>query len=271
VPDAPRILEECLQAMDGKRDLHQLLRRDPAEREELVVLLRLAADLGSLAPPPADPAVRLRIRNRMLAAAARRHHVRRWIPVVLAPRTLRRLAATGAIAAGLTLGGLTAAGASGSALPGDPLYAVKIGLENVQLTTTVDSAAHARLELRFADARLAEAQALFQRGRVQDGVQLIGRYDAAVAQFNLGIAARSFDDRAANELSRYLDERHARDAASLKALAGSVEGDPQVAAAVAQTQSRVDQAWRGSKASLRARSAQTQPSSRPAKSAGSEP
>lgn len=270
MPDTSRLLEACLQAMAGRQDLHQLLRRDPAERDELVTLLRLAADLGRLGPPSADPAVRLRVRNRMLAAAARRRRVRRWNPFALAPRPVRRMAAVGAIAAGLVLGGLTAAGASGSALPGDPLYAVKIGLEKAQLVTTVDSAAHARLELRSADARLAEARALFQRGRVQDGVRLVGQYDAALARFNVGVADRAIDDRAASELSRSLDERHAQDAASLRALAGSIGPDPQVKAAVAQTQSRVDQAWRGSKESLRSRTAQTQPGAPPAK-AGNEP
>jgi uncharacterized protein DUF5667 len=271
VPELSRRLEACLQGMAGRRDLHELLGRDPAERDELVPLLRLAADLESLAPPPADPALRLRIRNRMLAAAARHRRGRRWYPLARTPRAVGRLAAAAAIAAGLTAGGLTAAGASGSALPGDPLYAVKIGLEHAQLTSTLDAGARAQLELRFADARLAEAQALFQQRRVDDGVRLVGQYDAALAKFNLGIARRPIDERLVSQLSRFLDERSMRDAASLKALAGTVGGDPQLAAAVAQTQSRVDQAWRGSKESLRSRYAQTQPASRPAKPAGSEP
>src|SRR5256714_5062178 len=54
-------LEECLQAMGEKRNLQNVLRRYPAERDQLIELLRLSVDLGGVAPtsPPADPAVRV--------------------------------------------------------------------------------------------------------------------------------------------------------------------------------------------------------------------
>ena len=43
-------LEECLQAMSERRNLHDVLRRYPAERDQLIELLRLSVDLGGLAP-----------------------------------------------------------------------------------------------------------------------------------------------------------------------------------------------------------------------------
>jgi hypothetical protein len=261
VRDLTRPLQECLTALDEKNNLQDVLRRYPADRDELIALLRLSVDLGGLGAPPADPAFRLEARNRMLAAAALRRRARRWNPLAGLPRSVVRVAYAGALAVALMAGGLTAAGASGNSLPGDPLYGVKLNVERAQLATTFDSAARARLQLQFADVRLAEAQRLFAAGRVQDGVRGMGQYDTAVAQFNRSIATTALDTRAADDLSRLMDDREARADASLKELAGSLAagGDPEAAAAVARTQSHVDQALRGSKRDLRARSATGHP------------
>lgn len=270
--DLTRPLQACLKAMDERDNLQEVLRRYPADRDELIALLRVSVDLGGLSAPPADPAFRLQARNRMLAAAALRRRSRRWNPLAALPRPVVRLAYAGALAVALTVGGLTAALASGNSLPGDPLYAVKLGVERAQLATTFDSAARARLQLQFADVRLAEAQRLFAVGRVQDGVRGMNQYDTAVAQFNRSIATSALDTRAADDLSRLMDEREARADASLKELAGSLAagGDPEAAAAVARTQSHVDQALRGSKRDLRARGTASQPGDRPAKPAAGQ-
>jgi hypothetical protein len=82
------------------------------------------------------------------------------------------------------------------------------------------------------------------------------------------------DSRAADELSRALDDRAARADASLKELAGSLAagGDAEAAAVVARTQSHVEQAWSGSKRDLRARGTASQPgSSHQSKPTGEEP
>jgi hypothetical protein len=259
VRDLTRPLQECLTAMDDKDNLQEVLRRYPAQRDELIALLRLSVDLGSLEAPAADPAFRLRARNRMLAAAAHRRQARRWNPLAVLPRPVVRLAYAGALAAALLVGGLTAAAASSDSLPGDPLYGVKLGVERAQLATTFDSAARARLELQFAEIRLAEAKRLFAAGRVKDGVRGMAQYDTAITQFNRSIAGTTLDTRAVADLSRFLDDRAARDDASLKELAGSLAAsDPEAAAAVARTQSHVDQAWRGSKRDLQSRGSASQ-------------
>lgn len=253
-------LQECLAAMDDKHNLQDVLRRYPAERDELIGLLRLSVDLGALDAPAADPAFRLRARNRMLAAAADRRQARRWNPLAALPRPVVRVAYAGALAAALLVGGFAAAAASASSLPGDPLYAVKLGVERAQLATTFDSAARARLEMQFADARLAEAQRLFAAGRVKEGVRGMAQYDTAVTQFNRSIAASALDTRAVDDLSRVMDDRAARADASLKELAGTLAagGDTEAAAAVARTQSHVDLAWRGSKRELQSRGSASQ-------------
>jgi Domain of unknown function (DUF5667) len=270
VRDLTGPLQECLTAMDDKHNLQEVLRRYPAERDELIALLRLSVDLGALEAPAADPAFRLRARNRMLAAAAHRRQARRWNPLAVLPRPVVRVAYAGALAAVLLVGGLTAAAASDNSLPGDPLYRVKLGVERARLATTLDSAARARLELQFADVRLAEAQRLFAAGRVQEGVRGVAQYDTAVTQFNRSIAASSLDTRAVDDLSRVMDDRSARADASLKQLAGSLAagGDAEAAAAVARTQSHVDQAWSGSKRDLRSRGTASQPGEHQTKPAG---
>jgi len=273
VPDLTRPLQECLAAMDDKHNLQEVLRRYPADRDELIALLRLSVDLGSLEAPATDPAFRLRARNRMLAAAAHRRQVRRWNPLAVLPRPVVRVAYAGALAAALLVGGLTAAAASDNSLPGDPLYAVKVGVERARLATTFDSAARARLELQFADVRLSEAQRLFAAGRVQEGVRGMAQYDTAVTQFNRSIAGSALDSSAVDDLSRVLDDRAARADASLKELAGSLAagGDAEAAAAVARTQSHVEQAWRGSKRDLQSRGSASQQDGHQTKPAGGTP
>jgi uncharacterized protein DUF5667 len=259
VRDLTQPLQECLQAMGEKRNLQEVLRRYPAERDQLIDLLRLSVDLGSLAPsaPAADPAFRLRARNRMLAAAANRRRGLRWNPFGALPRPVARLAFAGAVAAALLVGGLTSAAASGNSLPGDPLYPVKLAVERAQLAVAFDPAARARLHAQFADVRLNEARRLIAAGRVQDGVRQVDQYDSAVAQFNQALAGGTFDDNAIAELRRFMNDHEASADASLQSLAGSLAagGDAQAAAAVTRTRSHADQTWKGSERDLQSRSA----------------
>src|SRR5207244_9825022 len=160
----------------------------------------------------------------MLATAADRHHRQRWNRRLALPRPVWRLGVAGACAAALMVASLTAAAASGSSLPGDPLYAIKLGVERAQLATTFDTGARARLQLHFADVRLDEAQRLFALGRAQDGIRVIDQYDSAVTQFNLSIAASALDLRTVDDLSRLTTDREGRADASLNDLAGDRKG-----------------------------------------------
>jgi Domain of unknown function (DUF5667) len=257
VRDLTQPLEECLQAMGEKRNLQEVLRGYPAERDQLIELLRLSVDLGGLAPssPAADPAFRLRARNRMLAAAAQRRRARRWNPFGALPRPAARLAFAGALAAAVLVGGLTSAAASGNSLPGDPFYSIKLGVERAQLAITLDAVARARLHAQFAEVRLSEAKRLIAAGRVQDGVSQVNQYDSAVAQFNSTLAGTTVDDGAIADLRSFMKDHEASADASLQSLAGSLEagGQTQAAAAVVRTQSHADQTWKGSERDLQAR------------------
>jgi len=258
VPDLSNALQECLVALDDQDGLQNVLRRYPNDRDELISLLQLAIDVSALGGEQADPALRLRARNAMLAEAAHRRERRRWNPFAFVPRPA---IAAGAAGLALVAGGLTAAAASNSSLPGDPLYGVKLTIENAQLAATFSPAERAQLQLHFADVRLDEAQRLFAAGRVQDGVRLVGQYDAEVAQFKQSIGATSLNNEDVKELSRLVDDRQSRADARLKELAGSLaaSGDSQAAAAIAQSESRIDAELRGSRQDLQAHSPENSP------------
>ena len=272
VRDLSRALAECLEAVEAKRNLLEHLRRYPADRDELIGMLRLSLELNSLGAPAADPAFRLRARNRMLALAAQRRQEHQRRPFSLIPRPVARLAVAGAFAVALIAGGLTAAAASNTSLPGDPLYGVKLAAERVQLTLTFDSASRARLQLHFADVRLDEAQRLFALGRKQEAVRLVAQYDSAVAQFNHSVASTTLDTRAVDDLSRLVEDRQLHEDERLNALARSLnaQGDTEAAAIVTQTRGHVDEAFKGSKRDLQAQSHEND-NANPAASHASKP
>ncbi len=57
--------------------------------------------------------------------------------------------------------------AADQAVPGEPLYAVDVAVEQLRLALTTDPAAEAELHLRYAQERLAEIQALAQSGNTE--------------------------------------------------------------------------------------------------------
>jgi ABC-type amino acid transport substrate-binding protein len=254
VPDLSLALEECLQAVKEKRNLQDILRRYPHDREELVSLLRLSVELNALGAPAADPAFRLRARNGMLAVAAQRRHEQQRRAFNWLPRRVVRVALAGAAALVPVAAGFTVAAASNSSIPGDPLYGAKLGVERVELAVTLNPAARARLQLQFADTRLQEAQQLYARGRSKDAIALVNQYDVAVSKFQTSLGSVAFDDGAINDLSLYVQQRQQHADESLDQLAGSfkAQGDSNSAAIVAQAQSHVDQAFRGSSSDLQA-------------------
>lgn len=156
----------------------------PAEQGRL---LALANGLGELPKPELDPDVKVVQRARLVAAmeamfaegsAARgptvpeqrssRRGAHRASP-------LRRLRPRSRWSKGLAAGGLTVgvaagafggvAAASSDALPGDSLYGLKRGMEDLKLGMADDDADRGALYLDQASTRLNEARRLMERGR----------------------------------------------------------------------------------------------------------
>ncbi|MGN6332473.1 MAG: DUF5667 domain-containing protein [Motilibacteraceae bacterium] len=137
------------------------------------------------------PAPTVESRGRAGTADVRRRPVRRG---------RRRLVA--GTAAGLLAVGVGGAWASTGALPGDPLYPVKRGLEQVQLDLATSDAGRGQRHLAQADHRLAEIEALLAgeraddpatAGQVVDGLTELRAADAAGGRLLLADFDRTGD------------------------------------------------------------------------------
>ncbi|MGW7368023.1 DUF5667 domain-containing protein [Streptomyces sp. NPDC054841] len=163
------------------------LPEDSAEPAEHGRLLALANGLGELPKPQLDPEVKVVQRAQLVAAmeamlAEGGASSGRTVP---GQRTsgrgahraspLRKLRPRSRWSKGLAAGGLTVgvaagalsgvAGASADALPGDSLYGLKRGMEDIKLGMADDDADRGELYLDQASTRLNEARRLMERGR----------------------------------------------------------------------------------------------------------
>ncbi|URM90235.1 DUF5667 domain-containing protein [Streptomyces sp. MRC013] len=163
-----------------------------AEPSELGRLLTLANGLGELPKPTMDPEVKAVQRARLVAAMEATSQEGAATggasadPTVPEQRTpngrgahrtaaLRRLRPRTRWTKGLAAGGLTVgvaagalggvAAASSDALPGDSLYGLKRGMEDLKLGLADDDADRGEIHLAHASTRLSEARRLLERGR----------------------------------------------------------------------------------------------------------
>ena len=160
---------------------------DPELMAELAPLLEVVGMLRASAPPAPEPSpiARAAARNRFLIAV---HH--RRLRASLPARVLHRLQDLWASRYHWLYGGFWPAArrwapamigvllaivlssrayyASADSLPGDALYPVKRVAEQVQLLTTLNADAKARLRAQFNDRRLSETQQLLEGSRVEE-------------------------------------------------------------------------------------------------------
>ncbi|MEZ3182602.1 hypothetical protein KYY02_29260 [Streptomyces pimonensis] len=162
-----------------------------AVESERARLLALTSGLGALPKPELDPEVKVVQRAQLVAAfeamlqegTAAGEATDRAVPGQRSRRAggahratpLGRLRPRSRLARGLTAGGLTvgvAAGALGGvavassdALPGDSLYGVKRGIEDVKLGLADGNDERGRVYLDHASTRLGEARRLMERDR----------------------------------------------------------------------------------------------------------
>ncbi|MFF0437410.1 DUF5667 domain-containing protein [Streptomyces sp. NPDC004327] len=162
----------------------------PAEPAEQGRLLALANGLGELPRPQMDPEVKVVQRAQLVAAmeAMLAEGSASAGPMVPEQRTsgkgahraspLRKLRPRSRWTKGLAAGGLTVgvaagafsgvAAASSDALPGDSLYGLKRGMEDIKLGMADDDADRGGIYLDQASTRLSEARRLMERGRSGD-------------------------------------------------------------------------------------------------------
>ncbi|MFJ3091375.1 DUF5667 domain-containing protein [Streptomyces sp. NPDC086838] len=161
---------------------------DPAEQADQGPLLALANGLGELPKPVLDPEVKV-VQRAQLVAAMETMFAQGGAsadPTVPGQRSrgshraspLRKLRPRSRWTKGLAAGGLTVgvaagafggvAAASSDALPGDSLYGLKRGMEDIHLGLTRDDTDRGEIYLDQASTRLSEARRLMERARSGD-------------------------------------------------------------------------------------------------------
>ncbi|WP_406474869.1 DUF5667 domain-containing protein [Streptomyces sp. NBC_01615] len=163
-----------------------------SEQTEQGLLLALATGLGELPKPELDPEVKIVQRAQLVAAmeamllegtAAGGEGSDRSVPEQRSHRAkgahrasgLGKLRPRSRLSKGLAAGGLTVgvaagafggvAAASSDALPGDSLYGLKRGMEDIKLDLAHSDSDRGELYLDQASTRLSEARRLMERGR----------------------------------------------------------------------------------------------------------
>ncbi|MFE3662258.1 DUF5667 domain-containing protein [Streptomyces sp. NPDC059164] len=158
---------------------------EPADQADRGPLLALANGLGELPKPQLDPEVKVVQRAQLVAAmeamfAEGGASTGPTVPVQRGKGAhraspLRKLRPRSRWAKGLTAGGLTVgvaagafggvAAASSDALPGDSLYGLKRGMEDLSLGMAKGDTDRGEAYLDQASTRLSEARRLMERGR----------------------------------------------------------------------------------------------------------
>jgi Domain of unknown function (DUF5667)/Domain of unknown function (DUF5666) len=153
---------ECLSALDQGEAIDQILARYPDDAAKLRPLLITAQSMPALRMEPSE-AVKLKSREAFLGqAVALRQNKRRTIGFV--PRLVTALAAVVMIMAVVSAG---AVAASGSALPGDPLYGLKRTVENARLALSPDDSSRGALAAQFDQTRVDEVKILVDDKRAE--------------------------------------------------------------------------------------------------------
>ncbi|HKZ54806.1 MAG TPA: CARDB domain-containing protein [Anaerolineales bacterium] len=175
-----QVFDECLSRIQaGEATLEECLSAYPELADRLAPLLETASDLHAHLSPegPTRQFVAtsgIRLANRLQVEAKRERLGREQAERRPQPRRQRLgLRPIYALASALVVllicvSGAGVFSASAGALPGDPLYGVKRGVEEVRLVLSLSDQGDAELLTQFAARRLSEAQGLLQGGRQED-------------------------------------------------------------------------------------------------------
>lgn len=154
-------LIECLDALARGESVERILARYPQEAAQLRPLLNTAAGLPALRMEPSE-AAKLQSRQKFMAQADLLRRTTSRKPLGFLPRLAASFVAVALVAAALGTG---AVAASGSALPGDPLYGLKRTVEDVRLQSASSPAQRQGLQREFEQRRVDEANKLLDAGR----------------------------------------------------------------------------------------------------------
>ena len=168
------ILDECIEnLLSGQKTVEQCLLQYPEQSNELEPLLRTAVIMQKAVDVKPSAEFRAKARYQMqlkMAQSPARVPVR--------PRLLPRWAlAAGVAMMVFVLGGSTVILSAG-VMPGNPLYAVKLGYENVQLALAGSPEKKAELYMNLADLRVNEISWMAANNKTQDMADAANRLDS---------------------------------------------------------------------------------------------
>ena len=215
------ILANCIEEVrSGKSTVEDCIKRYPALGKELRAMLEIAV---SIKPEETSPSAEFKARARLHlfdaekqpSAVKTTNHFRSWFALTPVKVTASVLLVVLIFAA---VGGGTVYAAQ-SSTPGDILYPVKTGAENIQLTFTTSPVAKARLYLQLAQKRINEMarQAKLNRNiNPQSAETVTNLFDKALAELNIASNAQAIN----NTLS-YLSVASLNEELELKQVVGS--------------------------------------------------
>jgi hypothetical protein len=215
------ILVQCIEDIKaGRSSIEDCLDRYPSMREQLEPLLRIALEIRE--PPDVKPSPVFKVKARvwLMDQIHGKQAVTKWPwfryndQVKPIPYRRRFSMASVILVIVLTLsaiGGGTAYAAQDS-LPGDALYPVKLGTEQMRMMLPGDDVVKAERALSFAERRMGEIEALAEKGRPQDLDLAVEKYGYAMNMTqtrieragNRGLATGNITARVAEATTRHL-------------------------------------------------------------------
>ena len=184
------ILDQCIEDIKaGRSSVEDCLAKYPSMRKQLEPLLRIA--LGIQEPPDVKPSAAFKVRARVQLieqihakqAVTKQpwvRYIKQLKPIPYKGRFNMISIIMAIVLAVSALGGGTVY-ASQDSLPGDALYPVKTGTEQVRLVLTPGDAAKVDLQLTFASSRLEEMTGLVEKGKPEKISIAVNGYERAIA------------------------------------------------------------------------------------------
>jgi len=241
----PELLAACLSDVEtGRLGPEQCVAAHPAEAEGLQQLLEIARAIPAAPPVVPDSAFRLRARVALVEAmaAGSEPRVPFFTPWWAGRRGLSGLARAPipafalALALVLSTTGAGAAYAAQDALPGDPLYPVKISLDEVQLAFALDDEARAGAQVARAARRTEEIQKAVEAARPAAAEEASRSFVAAVEQADRHLAWASAAGKQVAGLEARLSEDLGRMHPRLAAAGAAAETRSAITAAAQAAQ-----------------------------------
>ena len=194
------IFHECLEGVLKGQPIEEWLARYPEHASELEPLLRMAlatARASRVEPRPEfKAATRYRVMSALGQAAEPKRHGFGWS---------RRWAVAVAALFIISSSGIGTVLAADQSLPGEPLYQVKMTREQTELALARDEVSQARLNVKFAQKRVAEMERLAEKADLERFEELALKLASHVEKVEQA-SLQSRDVAQAQELKNAVDE-----------------------------------------------------------------